>query len=67
MNPFGVAVWGECAKGNELYGVTDAQIRLDQLSEEHECSLIEKHYNEERNSIENKPQTSTSVDISALG
>lgn len=33
MNPWGVQVWGEIALNNELYGLTEDQLYLDELAE----------------------------------
>ncbi len=64
LNPFSMAVWGEIAKNNDRYGITDIQLHLDSLAEEYECELMEKHYNEQRN--EQSQTKSSIIDVSNI-
>ena len=61
MNPWGVAVWGEIARYNEEYGLSEEQLYLDELAEYEETKYTRKKMDELKTGKPEKNEQATSI------
>jgi len=44
ISPFSKCIWGEMAKNNDTYGITDEQLLLDELAQAYENEKEKEYY-----------------------